>query len=43
ERLAKAIDELHRKYGRGIVSRAVSYTAAGTKNGRLGLMAGHKM
>lgn len=43
ERLAKAIDELQRKYGRGIVSRAVSYTAAGTKNGRLGLMAGHKM
>ena len=43
ERLAKTIDELHSKYGKGIVSRAVSYTDAGTKNGRLGLMAGHKM
>ena len=43
ERLAKTIDALHRKFGKGIVSKAVSYTDAGTKNGRLGLMAGHKM
>ena len=43
EKLAKTIDALHRKFGRGIVSRAVSYTDAGTKHGRLGLMAGHKM
>ncbi len=42
EKLAKTIDALHRKFGRGIVSRAVSYTDAGTKHGRLGLMAGHK-
>ncbi|MCM3108977.1 hypothetical protein, partial [Bacillus velezensis] len=27
----------------GIVSKATSYTEAGTKHGRLGLMAGHKM
>ncbi|WP_245337659.1 hypothetical protein, partial [Staphylococcus sp. GDX8P113P-2] len=26
-----------------IVSKAISYTDAGTKHGRLGLMAGHKM
>ena len=43
ERLAKTIDFLHQKYGKGIVSKAVSYTEAGTKHGRLGLMAGHKM
>jgi DNA polymerase V len=43
EKLAKTIDNLHNKYGKGIVSRAVSYTDAGTKHGRLGLMAGHKM
>lgn len=43
EKLAKTIDELQRKYGKGIVSKAVSYTEAGTKHGRLGLMAGHKM
>lgn len=42
-RLAKTIDALHRKYGKGIVSKAVSYTSAATKHGRLGLMAGHKM
>lgn len=28
---------------KGIVSKAVSFTEAGTKHGRLGLMAGHKM
>ncbi|MEJ7160016.1 DNA repair protein, partial [Staphylococcus caprae] len=43
EKLAKTIDALHRKFGRGIVSKAASYTEAGTKHGRLGLMAGHKM
>ncbi|MDN6749574.1 MAG: Y-family DNA polymerase [Staphylococcus equorum] len=43
EKLAKTIDALHQKFGRGIVSKAVSYTDAGTKHGRLGLMAGHKM
>lgn len=42
-RLAKTIDALHQKYGKGIVSKAVSYTSAATKHGRLGLMAGHKM
>lgn len=42
-RLAKTIDALHRKYGKGIVSKAISYTDAGTKHSRLGLMAGHKM
>lgn len=31
------------KYGKGIVSKAISYTDSGTKHGRLGLMAGHKM
>ncbi len=43
ECLAKTIDQLHLKYGKGIVSKAVSFTEAGTKHGRLGLMAGHKM
>lgn len=43
EKLAKTIDHLHVKYGKGIVSKAISYTEAGTKHGRLGLMAGHKM
>lgn len=43
EELAKTIDHLHVKYGKGIVSKATSYTEAGTKHGRLGLMAGHKM
>lgn len=43
EKLAKTIDYLHDKYGKGIVSKAISYTEAGTKHGRLGLMAGHKM
>lgn len=43
EKLAKTIDHLHLKYGKGIVSKATSYTEAGTKHGRLGLMAGHKM
>lgn len=43
EKLAKTIDHLHVKYGKGIVSKATSYTEAGTKHGRLGLMAGHKM
>jgi len=43
EKLAKTIDALHQKFGRGIVSKASSYTEAGTKHGRLGLMAGHKM
>ena len=43
EKLAKTIDALHQKFGKGIVSKAVSYTDAGTKHGRLGLMAGHKM
>ncbi|GEP78345.1 hypothetical protein SCA05_01380 [Staphylococcus carnosus] len=43
EALAKTIDQLQQKYGKGIVSKAVSYTDAGTKYGRLGLMAGHKM
>src|SRR5699024_2501778 len=43
ENLAKTIDALHQKYGKGIVSKAASYTEAGTKHGRLGLMAGHKM
>lgn len=43
EALAKAIDQLQEKYGKGIVSKAISYTDAGTKYGRLGLMAGHKM
>ncbi|ARJ51812.1 Y-family DNA polymerase [Staphylococcus lutrae] len=43
ERLAKTIDMLQEKYGKGIVSRAISLTEAGTKYGRLGLMAGHKM
>ena len=42
-KLAKTIDHLHLKYGKGIVSKATSYTEAGTKHGRLGLMAGHKM
>lgn len=42
-RLAKTIDALHQKYGKGIVSKAISYTSAATKHGRLGLMAGHKM
>lgn len=43
EKLAKTIDNLHMKYGKGIVSKAISYTDSGTKHGRLGLMAGHKM
>lgn len=43
EKLAKTIDALHQKFGKGIVSKAISYTDAGTKHGRLGLMAGHKM
>lgn len=43
EKLAKTIDHLHVKYGKGIVSKATSYTEAGTKHGRLGLIAGHKM
>lgn len=43
EKLAKTIDHLHVKYGKSIVSKATSYTEAGTKHGRLGLMAGHKM
>ncbi|REI01028.1 DNA repair protein, partial [Staphylococcus felis] len=43
EALAKTIDELKKKYGNGIVSKAISYTESGTKNSRLGLMAGHKM
>lgn len=43
ENLAKTIDTLHQKYGKGIVSKAASYTEASTKHGRLGLMAGHKM
>lgn len=43
ECLAKTIDQLHLKYGKGIVSKAVSFTEAATKHGRLGLMAGHKM
>lgn len=43
EKLAKTIDHLQEKYGKGIVSKAISYTEAGTKYGRLGLMAGHKM
>lgn len=43
ERLAKTIDYLHQKYGKGSVSKAISYTDAGTKHNRLGLMAGHKM
>lgn len=43
EKLAKTIDYLHQKYGRGSVSKAVSFTDAGTKHNRLGLMAGHKM
>ena len=43
EKLAKTIDHLHVKYGKGIVSKAISYTEAGTKHGRLGLMVGHKM
>ncbi|MCU5745569.1 Y-family DNA polymerase [Staphylococcus sp. SQ8-PEA] len=43
ERLAKTIDHLQHKYGKGVVSKAISYTDAGTKHGRLGLMAGHKM
>ncbi|MBE7331695.1 Y-family DNA polymerase [Staphylococcus haemolyticus] len=43
EKLAKTIDYLQNKYGKGIVSKAISYTDAGTKHGRLGLMAGHKM
>lgn len=43
ECLAKTIDQLQAKYGKGIVSKATSYTEAGTKHGRLGLMAGHKM
>ncbi|MBI5975432.1 Y-family DNA polymerase [Staphylococcus canis] len=43
EALAKTIDTLKRRYGKGIVSKAISYTEAGTKHGRLGLMAGHKM
>ena len=42
EKLAKTIDQLQEKYGKGIVSKAISYTEAGTKYGRLGLMAGHK-
>ena len=41
--LAKTIDTLQKKYGKGIVSKAISYTASGTKHNRLGLMAGHKM
>ena len=41
EKLAKTIDYLQNKYGKGIVSKAISYTD-GTKHGRLGLMAGHK-
>ena len=36
ECLAKTIDQLHLKYGKGIVSKAVSFTEAGTKHGRLG-------
>ena len=40
EKLAKTIDYLQNKYGKGIVSKAISYTDAGTKHGRLGLMAG---
>ena len=43
ENLAKTIDALQRKYGKGIVSKAISYTEPGTKHNRLGLMAGHKM
>lgn len=43
EKLAKTIDALHQKFGKGSVSKAISYTDAGTKHGRLGLMAGHKM
>ncbi|TBW73998.1 DNA repair protein, partial [Staphylococcus warneri] len=43
EKLAKTIDNLHMKYGKGIVSKAISYTDSGTKHGRLGLMAGHTM
>lgn len=43
EKLAQTIDALHQKFGKGIVSKAISYTDAGTKHGRLGLMAGHKM
>src|SRR5699024_10221280 len=43
EKLAKTIDALHQNFGKGIVSKAISYTYAGTKPGRLGLMAGHKM
>ena len=40
-KLAKTIDHLHLKYERNC--EATSYTEAGTKHGRLGLMAGHKM
>ncbi|EKU47087.1 Y-family DNA polymerase [Staphylococcus massiliensis] len=43
EKLAKTIDQLQFKYGKGIISKAISYTDAGTKHNRLGLMAGHKM
>ncbi|MDU3265967.1 MAG: DNA repair protein, partial [Staphylococcus sp.] len=43
ENLAKTIDTLQKKYGKGIVSKAISYTESGTKHNRLGLMAGHKM
>ncbi len=43
EALAKTIDALHQKYGKGSVSKAISFTEAGTKHTRLGLMAGHKM
>lgn len=43
EKLAKTIDALQTKYGKGVVSKAISLTEAGTKYGRLGLMAGHQM
>lgn len=37
EKLAKTIDYLQNKYGKGIVSKAISYTDAGTKAWSLGL------
>ncbi|EGQ3439972.1 Y-family DNA polymerase [Staphylococcus pseudintermedius] len=43
EKLAKTIDALQTKYGKSVVSKAISLTEAGTKYGRLGLMAGHQM